>query len=76
MFSDSRIWQLNGTNWEFIEQTPHRTIPEFPYFISFTIMISVVITLIFTKIKNKVRYYHKLKNSHTGYVRYYNFNEY
>lgn len=27
--ADSRTWQLNGTQWVFVDQTPTRTIPEF-----------------------------------------------
>lgn len=50
-FSDSRTWQLNGTDWVFAEETPMRAIPEFPYFISFIFLVSMVATLLFTKTK-------------------------
>lgn len=50
---DSKTWQLNGTKWEFIQETPMRTIPEFPI-AQLTIAVSVAGLITIFSVRKKL----------------------
>jgi hypothetical protein len=52
-FFDDRTWQLDGTEWTFVEATPRRVIPEFPI-VQLIIAISIVGILTIFSVQNKV----------------------
>ena len=48
--SDSRTWQLNGTKWEFAEETPTRVIPDFGPIATVVIAIGIVGSIFATRL--------------------------
>lgn len=59
-FKNSRTWQLNGTSWSFVGETPMRAIPEFPVAESIiaSMLAIAIITAIVLNRKHSWQFWH------------------